>query len=127
MIKMMFGWRDRPDKPAEECERHYRSVHMDMARKAFAGADGFIAVVYNRVRSAGVNDFNKPERRDVEPDLDAIVELYFRDEDSMRKAFEHPQMALMFEDHPNFMDTDTEANVRIYEVEETVFFGTRPG
>ena len=123
---MMFGWRDRPELSAEQCEQHYRSVHMDMARTAFDGADGFIAVVFNRVRSAAVNDFNRPERREVEPDLDAIVELYFRDADSMRAAFQHPQMALMFEDHPNFMHTDTEANVRIYEVEESVFFGSRP-
>jgi hypothetical protein len=101
-------------------------VHMDMARTAFDGADGFVAVVFNRVRSAGVNDFNRPERRTVEPDLNSILELYFRDEESMRKAFAHPQMALMFEDHPNFMDTDSEANVRIYEVEESVFFGARP-
>lgn len=123
---MMFGWRDRPDLSAEECEHHYRTVHMDMARKAFDGADGFVAVVFNRVRSAAVNDFNRPERRPVEPDFDAIVELYFRDEESMRAAFANPQMALMFEDHPNFMDTETEANVRMYEVEESVFFGSRP-
>ena len=125
MIKMMFGWRDRPDRSAAECEEHYRSVHMDMARNAFDGADGFIAVVFNRVRSAGVNDYNRPERREVQPDVDAIVELYFRDRESMQKAFEQPQMKSMFEDHPNFMNTNTEANVRIYEVEESVFFGRR--
>ena len=73
------------------------------------------------------HDFNRPERREVEPDLDAIVELYFRDEQSMRAAFARPQMARMFDDHPNFMDTDTAANVRIYEVEESVFVGSRTG
>jgi hypothetical protein len=127
VIKMMFGWRDHPEKSAAECEQHYRAVHMDMARKAFDGADGFIAVVYNRVRGAAVNDFNLPVRREVEPDLDAIVELYFRDEQSMRAAFGRPEMARMFDDHPNFMATESVANVRIYEVEESVFFGARTG
>ena len=100
---------------------------MEMAKRAFDGADGFIAVVCNRVRAAAVNDFNRPERREVEPDLDAIVELHFRDEQSMRQAFARPQEARMFDDHPNFMDTNTQANVRIYEVDELVFFGSRPG
>jgi uncharacterized protein (TIGR02118 family) len=127
VIKMMFGWRDNPGKSAAECEHHYRTVHMEMAKKAFDGADGFVAVVYNRVRAGAVNDFNRPERREVEPDLDAILELYFRDEQSMREAFARPQMAAMFDDHPNFMATDTAANVRIYEVEESVFFGSRAG
>jgi hypothetical protein len=45
----------------------------------------------------------------------------------MREAFARPQMAAMFDDHPNFMATDTAANVRIYEVEESVFFGSRAG
>jgi uncharacterized protein (TIGR02118 family) len=123
---MMFGWRDHPDKSAEECEHHYRTVHMPMAQRAFDGADGFIAVVYNRVRGAAVNDFNRPDRIEVEPDVDAIVELYFQDADTMRQAFAQPQMARMFDDHPNFMDTESAANVRIYDVEESVFFGARP-
>jgi uncharacterized protein (TIGR02118 family) len=126
VIKMVFGWRDRPDKSEDECDHHYRTVHMEMAKRAFDGADGFIAVVYNRVRIAAVNDFNRPERRTVEPDLNAFVELYFRDENSMREAFSKPQMAHMFDDHPNFMNTDTAASVRIYEVDESVFFGSRP-
>jgi uncharacterized protein (TIGR02118 family) len=127
MIKMMFGWRDRPELSAEQCEHHYRTVHMPMARAAFEGTDGFIAIVFNRVRSAAKNDFNQPERIAVEPDLDGILELYFRDEDSMRAAFAQPQMKRMFEDHPNFMHTETAGNVRIYEVDETVILGRQPG
>ncbi|RNL62455.1 EthD family reductase [Nocardioides marmoriginsengisoli] len=126
MIKMRFGWRDRPGMTAEECEAHYRSVHMELARAGFDGVDGFIAVAYERVRSAAVNDFNRPERREVVPDFDAFCELYFRDATSMQAAFARPQLAAMFEDHVNFMDTEIESNVRIYEVEETVFFGARP-
>ena len=32
----------------------------------------------------------------------------------------------MFEDHVNFMDCSTPANIRVYEVEEEVFAGRRP-
>lgn len=127
MIKLRFSWRDRPGMTAEQCEDHYRTVHMNLARAGFDGVDGFLAVVYERVRSAAVNDFNQPERRVVEPDFDAACELYFLDEPSMQQAFQRPQMAAMFADHVNFMDTESPANVRIYEVEETVFFGARPG
>ena len=127
MIKMRFAWRDRPGLSAAQCEEHYRTVHMGLARSAFENVDGFVAVVYERVRGAAVNDFNKPERRAVVPDVDASCDVYFRDEESMRRAFERPQMAAMFEDHENFMDTESLANVRIYDVEETVFLGARPG
>ncbi len=126
MIKMRFGWRDRPGMTGAECEEHYRSVHMGLARQGFDGVDGFVAVVFERVRSAAVNDFNRPERREVEPDFDAFCEVYFRDAESMQAAFQRPQLAAMFADHVNFMDTESESNVRIYEVEETVFFGRRP-
>jgi uncharacterized protein (TIGR02118 family) len=122
----MFGWRDHPGKTAEECEAHYRSVHMNLARAAFDGVDGFQAVVYDRVRSHAVNDYNRPERRELEPDMDAICELYFRDAESMSAAFARPQMQKLFDDHVNFMDTESAANVRIYTVEEFVFFGQRP-
>lgn len=125
MVKVIFGWRDRPDMTAEECENHYRTVHMKLAQAGFDGVDGFEAVVYDRVRSASVNDFNRPERREVEPDFDAFCELYFRDAESMQAAFGRPQMQAMFEDHPNFMDTETMSNVRIYAVDETVFYGKR--
>jgi hypothetical protein len=123
---MIFGWRDNPSLSPQECEDHYRHVHMKLARACFDGADGFIAVAYNRVRSAAVNDYNQPERREVDPDIDAFCELYFRDAESMQRAFEQPRMRLMFEDHSNFMNTQTRSNVRIYQVDETVFFGDRP-
>jgi hypothetical protein len=126
MVKVMFGWRDRPGMTPEECEQNYRTGHMEIAKKCFTGVDGFQALVYNRVRSGSVNDFNKPEPRAVKPDFDAIVEIYFRDPESMGIAFERPELKAMFLDHPNFMDTECEANVRVYAVDEDVFFGTRP-
>lgn len=126
MVKVFFGWRDRPGMSAEECERHYRTVHMSLARQAFDGVDGFEAVVYDRVRSHAVNDHNNPQRREAEPDLDALCTLYFRDQESMASAFARPQMQALFDDHVNFMDTESAANIKIYAVDESVFFGTRP-
>jgi uncharacterized protein (TIGR02118 family) len=125
--KVMFGWRDHPDKTAEECERHYRSVHMKLAEAAYEGVDGFVALVYDRVRSHAVNDHNRPQPLPREPDIDAFCELYFLDEASMAAAFRRPQMRTLFDDHVNFMDVDSAANIRVYAVDETVFLGRRPG
>jgi hypothetical protein len=77
MIKVVFGWKDHPERTPEECDAHYRAVHMELARRAFDGVDGFRALVYNRVRRHFVNDFNRPEPIQREPDMDAFVELYF--------------------------------------------------
>jgi hypothetical protein len=35
-------------------------------------------------------------------------------------------MKVLFDDHVNFMDVERAANIRIYNVDETVFLGTRP-
>lgn len=126
MIKILFGWRDHPERTAEECDRHYRSVHMPLARAAFDGVEGFHALVYNRVRRHFVNDFNQPEAIDRPTDMDAFVELYFSDGEALRRAFARPAMKVLFDDHPNFMDVDVVANVRAYEVEEVIFHGQRP-
>jgi uncharacterized protein (TIGR02118 family) len=126
LVKVIFGWRDHPGKNAEECEQHYRSVHMKLARAAFDGVDGFVAIAYDRVRAHAVNDYNQPQRIVRSPDLDAFCELYFRDQESMAEAFKRPQMQKLFDDHVNFMDTESASNIRIYTVEESVFFGRRP-
>jgi len=126
VVKVVFGWRDHPDKTPEECERHYRTVHMQLAEQAYEGVDGFVALAYDRVRSHAVNDYNEPRRIEREPDMDAWCELYFRDEESMAGAFQKPAMKALFDDHVNFMDVGSAANIRIYHVDETVFLGTRP-
>lgn len=125
-VKYVFGWRDHPYLSAEECERHYREVHMTMAEQAYDGVDGFVAIVYNRVRMHAVNDYNRPVRYERDPDMDAFCEIFFRDEDSMAAAFALPVMRTLFDDHINFMDVDVPANIRIYAVDETVFIGKRP-
>ena len=120
MIKVMFSWRDNPELGAEECERHYRAVHMVLAREAFDGVPGFIQLKYNRVRAATVNDFNQRDARVVEPDIDAWVELTFASAELMQAAFERPQLQALFDDHPNFMQCDTPANIHVYVVDEEV-------
>ena len=120
MIKVVFSWKDRPDLSAEECEAHYRAVHIPLAREAFDGVEGFRMLRFNRVRRETVNDFNQREAREVERDVDAWVELYFESAELMARAFERPHLARLFDDHPNFMQCDTPANIRVYFVDETV-------
>lgn len=126
MIKVVFGWKDHPDRTAEECEAHYRAVHMELAKRAFDGVDGFGALVYNRVQRHFVNDFNRPEPIDREPDMDAFVELYFDSREQLQAAFGTPELDALFADHPNFMEVDVPANIRVYDVQEDVYFGSRP-
>lgn len=125
MIKLIFCWKNRRDLTPEECDAHYRAVHMEMARQAFDGVDGFRALVFNRVRRHFVNDFNRPEPLERESDIDAYVELYFDSREQLEQAFGKPELAAMFADHPNFMEVDVAANIRAYDVEEDVFLGAR--
>jgi hypothetical protein len=126
VFKILFAWRDHPQLSAEECERHYRAVHMVLAREAFDQADGFIAIAYNRVNRHFVNDRNEPRAIDRDPDIDAFVEIWFEDRVRFQRALEHPNLPLMFEDHGNFMDVTSRANIRVYEVDEAVYHGRRP-
>lgn len=125
MIKMIYGFRDNPDLSAEECERHYRSVHMGMAKQAFEGAPGFIAIAYNRVIRHTVNDFNQPAAKEAPSDFDAFLELWFDTRENFDRAMAQPILTQMFEDHPNFMDVSGPANIRGYEVTEDVYGGRR--
>ena len=126
MIKFLFGWRYSPDLSPEQCEEHYHRVHMELAKKAFTVVDGFVALAYNRVIEHTVNDYNRPERIPTPTDMDAFVELWFESQEKMQKAFANPVLRQMFEDHVNFMDCSTPANIKVYEVEEEVFLGRRP-
>ena len=118
MIKVVFRWRDHPNLGPDECDRHYRAVHMPLARAAFDGVPGFVRLVYNRVRSCTVNDFNHREPRSVIPDVDAWVDLYFASGEEMADAFTRPQLQALFDDHPNFMACDIPANIVVYQVDE---------
>jgi uncharacterized protein (TIGR02118 family) len=120
MVKVMFSWKDRPDRTPEECEAHYRKVHMQLAREAFTGVDGFRRLVYNRVRGHRVNDHNNPVSHPAPADFDAFVELWFESPELMAAAMGRPPLDAMFADHVNFMETDAPANIRIYEVDEDV-------
>jgi hypothetical protein len=120
VIKVVFGWRDDPGRSPEECEQHYRDVHMGYARQAYDGVPGFMSLTYNRVRREQVNDFNGRDARDITPDMDAFVELVFDDAESLQQALGHPMLEVMFEDHANFMQVDAPENIRIYHVDETV-------
>lgn len=126
MIKLVFAWRDRPGMTAEECEAHYHETHMRLAREAFTDCDGFVSLRYNRVREYRVNDFNQPESREAETDVNAWVELYFESDEKLQAAFGSPELAAMFEDHVNFMATEEAENIKIYRVEEEVILEVAP-
>ena len=126
MIKFLYAWRDNPNRTAAECDAHYRNVHMAMAKQVYTDAEGFVAIAYNRVKKHTVNDNNEPAAIERPSDIDAFVELWFEDRASLEKAFGHPVLAQMFDDHANFMDVEGPANIRVYEVDEDVFFGKRP-
>lgn len=126
MLKMIYAWKDHPDRTPEECEAHYRKVHMVLARRLYDGVPGFGALVYNRVRDSFVNDHNRPGRVEADRDVDAWVELYFHDRASFEATAQTLDMRPLFDDHENFMAVDVPASVRVYEVDETVFYGSRP-
>ena len=119
MIKVMYAWRDHPERTAEECDRHYRTVHMDLARRAWTGVPGFRALRYSRVRRHLVNDYNEPVAKEAPTDVDAFVELYVDGPEVLHAAFGRPEMDALFADHVHFMAVDVPANVRIYELDET--------
>jgi uncharacterized protein (TIGR02118 family) len=120
MVKVVFTWRDNAAIGAAECERHYRAVHMPLARAAFDGVPGFRSLRYNRVRRATVNDDNQRAPRAVEPDIDAWVELSFDSEEQLGAAMARPPLQALFDDHPNFMEVDGPANIHVYWVDEDV-------
>jgi hypothetical protein len=126
VIKMLYAWRDHPDRTAEECEAHHRTVHMELARRAFTGVPGFRSLRYNRVRRHHVNDFNQPAPVDAPAEMDAFVELCFDDEASLQAAFGRPELAAMFDDHVNFMAVDVPANVHVYQLDETTILEAPP-
>ena len=125
MIKVVFSWKDHPDKSAAECDEHYRRVHTQLAIEAFRDVPGFGGLVYNRVRDSWVNDFNQPVRVEADPIADAWVELYFEDRATLEAAFGRPNMGSLFDDHPNFMDVDSPSNIRVYDVDEWLYTGSR--
>jgi uncharacterized protein (TIGR02118 family) len=125
VIRLLFGWKDRPDRTPEECEAHYRAVHIPLAQRAFDGVPGFVSLRYSRVRECRVNDFNRRESRPDEPDMDAWVELAFTDDDRLQAAFARPELQALFDDHPNFMAVDNERNIVVYRVDRTTILDAR--
>jgi uncharacterized protein (TIGR02118 family) len=121
MVKVMFGWRDRPDLSPEECDRAYRESHIPLAQAAFAGVPGFRRLVYNRVQSHFVVNHNQrdaTEPRDT--DFAAFVEIHFDSQEQLDAAMSRDIMQGLFDDHPKFMLWDIPANVRGYSLNETV-------
>jgi hypothetical protein len=67
-----------------------------------------------------VNDYNSRDSHSAVPDFDSFVELWFDSMESLQQAMGRPPLEVMYQDHENFMETDTAPNIRIYELDEEV-------
>src|SRR3954453_16375934 len=113
-------WKRNPGRTAEECERHNLDQHTKLALASIQGGSGLRAYVQNRVVGCQGHNFNDPESVEGEPDFDRYVELYFDDPDAMATSLAGADMAAIFADQVNFMDTEIEGSLRVYAVDETV-------
>lgn len=120
MIKIVTVWRHNPDLEAAACEEHYYSKHTAMALSVLADIPGFLKYTQNTVLSHSVNVKNSPVAEEREPEFHMMLELYFRDEESLGALFARPEMAFLFQDHPNFIDHQGDPSQSVYVVRERV-------
>lgn len=120
MIKLLYTWKDNPDLSPEECDRHYREHHTKLAMQGMAEVPGVRAYVTNRVTRHYVHDYNGLDAREAAPPFDRFVEVYFDDMESIEALFARDHMQAVFEDHPNFMETNVPASMCVYEVDEEI-------
>lgn len=121
MIKFFMSWKDNPNLSKEECEKHYSTVHTELAKKGLKNAPGFRRYVQNRVVSHTVINFNECTNAvEAEPEFDWFAEFYFDSKEDMEKAFSSPEIQACYGDHKNFMDVNIPANIKIYEVIERI-------
>jgi hypothetical protein len=120
MIKLLMTWRDNPKLGAEQCDRHYLGTHTRMANAVLADVPGFLRYTQNRVTRHFVHSHNAREAVDREPEFHRTIELYFTDQEALNRVFTRPEMQLMFNDHPNFMQTDVDPSQSVYIMDEIV-------
>jgi hypothetical protein len=121
MIKLVMSWKNNPHLSAEEADRHYEEVHTKLALAMIADKPEALAYVQNRVFASMAVDFNDPATMHEEPpQFDRYMEVYFEDVESMTAAMSRVGNVDPFADHPNFMDVDTPASLRVYHVESRV-------
>lgn len=117
MYKVVFMWKDKPDRTVEELDRHYLEEHTPIVLRKIAELPGFRGYIQNRVIESHAHDFNSLQARRADADFDRSVELYFDDEASMRAVSMNPEA---FTDHVNFMDVDRPSSLRVYVVDERI-------
>jgi len=121
MIKILLTWNRNPNLTEEQCEEHYLTVHTELAKKALKNGPGLRRYVQNKVVRHTIINYNECDTPiEAKPDFDRFVELYFDNKESMERAFNTPEIKACFDDHKNFMETDTPANLKIYEVVEEI-------
>jgi uncharacterized protein (TIGR02118 family) len=121
MIKFLFSWKNNPNLTEEQCDRHYLTIHTELAKRALKDAPGLIRYVQNKVVRYTIINYNQCDNPiEAKPDFDRFVELYFDDKESMERAFSTPEIKACFDDHRNFMDTSIPESLKIYEVIEGI-------
>ena len=126
MIKVVMTWKRNPRRTLEECEQHYLDLHTKLALASIDQVTGMRCYVQNRVLDCQWHNFNDPTPVPGEGDFDRYVELYYDSAEAMNASFETVDMAAIFADQVNFMDTEIEGSLRVYNIEETVVYGRRP-
>lgn len=121
MLKYMFTVKRNPKLSEKQTERHYRTIHTNLVRKAFGIVPSFRKYVQNKVIASFVYDHNQwGKTREVPPQFDRCVELYFENAEEAMKAFQSPEMMACMEDAPNFIDATIPESIKVYEIEEVV-------
>jgi uncharacterized protein (TIGR02118 family) len=120
VVKLVFLWRHHPERTPEECRAHYRDVHAALGIECFKDAPGFRGLIQNWVVSHTVHDYNAKQGTPAEPEFDGMVELYFDDRESLDRAMAAGPTDATFADHANFMDVETQATLKVYELEESI-------
>jgi uncharacterized protein (TIGR02118 family) len=92
MLKFMVVIYRRPDLSEEQFRRHLKEVHGPLAKK--------LPSLKKYVQNYVSDDDAKREH----PGWDAIVELYFKDRESMERAWDSPEGAASDADLPLFAD-----------------------
>ncbi|MDJ0105029.1 EthD family reductase [Rhodococcus sp. GB-02] len=120
MIKLVSMWRHNPELGAQMSDEHYFQRHTPMALSLLSEIPGFLKYTQNSVVAHSVHRENSPEPEERDPEFHTMLELYFTDEDAVNQLFSNPEMARLFDDHPNFQDYEADPSMSVYIVRERV-------
>jgi len=110
MIKRMGLLKRKPQFTNEQFRRHWLEIHGPLGQK--------VPGVRRYVQHHIVGETRHPDLPPAEQSYDGIVELWFDDEESMKKSLATPEARAMFADGTLFIESVTS-----YIVEDEVLVG----